>query len=235
MSYIYIYIYIYIYMEHLFLMFLDHTQRRITVGRIPLDEWSARRRDFYLTTHDTHNRQTSMPPVGFEPTISAGERPQTYALNRAVTGTGSVVWLPELFWTWKRKEKSRFPHRELNVFGRLESGTFGMKWRWCVTGLGLLSGKLVLVRLQAATRNVLKQVCIEKTKHPFECNTMDWLKPRSRVLPEKRTVPQLVKKFPAIYGTRVFITAFKSAQHLSLSWTKSVQSQDSFKYPPIYA
>ena len=30
--------YIYIYMEHLFLMFLDHTRRRTTVGRTPLDE-----------------------------------------------------------------------------------------------------------------------------------------------------------------------------------------------------
>jgi len=29
-----------------------------------------------------------MPPVGFEPTISAGEWPQTYALDRAATGTG---------------------------------------------------------------------------------------------------------------------------------------------------
>ena len=29
-----------------------------------------------------------MPPVGFEPTISAGEQPQTYALHRAATGTG---------------------------------------------------------------------------------------------------------------------------------------------------
>jgi hypothetical protein len=29
-----------------------------------------------------------MLPVGFEPTISAGERPQTYALDLAVTGTG---------------------------------------------------------------------------------------------------------------------------------------------------
>ena len=28
----------YIYMEHQFLMFLDHTQRRSTVGRTPLDE-----------------------------------------------------------------------------------------------------------------------------------------------------------------------------------------------------
>jgi hypothetical protein len=30
--------------------FLDHTPRRTTVGRTPLDEWSARRRDLYLTT-----------------------------------------------------------------------------------------------------------------------------------------------------------------------------------------
>ena len=28
-----------------------------------------------------------MPPVGFEPTISAGERPQTYVLDRAATET----------------------------------------------------------------------------------------------------------------------------------------------------
>ena len=64
-----------------FLRFLDHTQRRTTVGRTSLDEWSARRRYLYLTIHNTHNRQTSMPPVGFEPTISAGERPQIYALE----------------------------------------------------------------------------------------------------------------------------------------------------------
>ena len=32
-----------------------------------------------------------MPPVGFEPTISAGERPKTYALDRAATGTGESV------------------------------------------------------------------------------------------------------------------------------------------------
>ena len=75
-----------------FTTFLDRTQLRIAVDRTPLDEWSARRRDLYLTTHNTHSRQTSMPPVGFEPTISAGERPQTYALDRAGTGTGKVGW-----------------------------------------------------------------------------------------------------------------------------------------------
>ena len=31
-----------------------------------------------------------MPPVGFKPTISAGERPQSYALDRAATGTGDL-------------------------------------------------------------------------------------------------------------------------------------------------
>jgi len=30
-----------------------------------------------------------MPPVGFEPTISAGERPQTYALERVAPVTGN--------------------------------------------------------------------------------------------------------------------------------------------------
>jgi hypothetical protein len=29
-----------------------------------------------------------MPPVGFEPTISAGKRPQIYALDGAATLTG---------------------------------------------------------------------------------------------------------------------------------------------------
>ena len=86
-------------MEHPFLMFLDHTQRRSIVGRTPVDERSARRRDLYLTTHDTHNRQTSMPSVGFEPTISAGERPQTYPLDRATTGTGTIHAIPFYIFT----------------------------------------------------------------------------------------------------------------------------------------
>ena len=71
-----------------FSRFLDHTQRRTTLGRTPLDEFSARRRDSYLKTHNTHNRQISIPPVGFEPTISAGERPQTNALDRTARQLG---------------------------------------------------------------------------------------------------------------------------------------------------
>jgi len=37
-----------------------------------------------------------MFPVGFEPIISAGERPQNHALDRAATGTGSLAVLTYL-------------------------------------------------------------------------------------------------------------------------------------------
>jgi hypothetical protein len=46
----------------------------------------------------------------------------------------------------------------------------------------------------------------------------------SRVLLEKLTGLQLVKKFPTFYGTRRFITAFTSARHISLFWATSIQS-----------
>jgi len=42
----------------------------------------------YLTTHNTHKRQTSIPPAGFEPAISASEQLQTHALDLTATGTG---------------------------------------------------------------------------------------------------------------------------------------------------
>ena len=38
-----------------------------------------------------------MPPVGFELTILAGERPQTYALDRGASGTGRIEWVPEFY------------------------------------------------------------------------------------------------------------------------------------------
>jgi len=50
------------------------------------------------------------------------------------------------------------------------------------------------------------------------------LTPWSTALLEKLTSLQLVKKFPAFYGTRRFITALTSARQLSLSWVSSIQS-----------
>jgi hypothetical protein len=58
-----------------------HTKLR----RTSLDEWSARRRDLYLTKHNTRKRQTSMRPAVFETAILEREGPQTHALDRAAT------------------------------------------------------------------------------------------------------------------------------------------------------
>jgi len=50
------------------------------------------------------------------------------------------------------------------------------------------------------------------------------LTPWCRVLREKLTGLQLVKKFPAFHGTRRLITALTSVRHLSLSWARPIQS-----------
>ena len=48
--------------------------------------------------------------------------------------------------------------------------------------------------------------------------------PCSKVLLEKITGSLASQKFPAFYGTRGFITAFKNARHQSLSWPRSIHS-----------
>ena len=50
------------------------------------------------------------------------------------------------------------------------------------------------------------------------------LTPWCRILLEKLSGLQLVKKFPAFHGTRIFITALTRVHHLSLSWASPVQS-----------
>jgi len=50
------------------------------------------------------------------------------------------------------------------------------------------------------------------------------LTPWCRLLLEKLTGLQLVKKFPAFHGTRRFITAPTSVHHLFLSWASPIQS-----------
>jgi hypothetical protein len=81
--------------------------RHTTISRTLLDEWSARRWDLYLTTHNTYKRNT-LRPAGFEPTIPASERPQTYVVYRAATGTGARClegsWTVEKCGTYMRCE-----------------------------------------------------------------------------------------------------------------------------------
>jgi hypothetical protein len=63
------------------------TLRRTTLGRTPLDEWSARRRDLYLTTYSTHKRNIRAP---------SGIR--THALDCAATGIGLLRFLTLTKW-----------------------------------------------------------------------------------------------------------------------------------------
>ena len=74
-------------------------------------------------------------------------------------------------------------------------------------------------------------------------NTYYLLTAWCRVLLEKLAGLQLVKKLPAFYGTRRFITAFASFRHPSLSWASPIQStcpqptswRSILYYPPICA
>jgi hypothetical protein len=98
---------------------LHHTQRRTTVGRTRLDEWSARPIDLCMTTH-THNRQTSMHSVGFELSLSrwaaADLRP------RPLSHWGRL-------WLWRR-DISRLH------FGRLTMYSFiDREYSWLHTAL----------------------------------------------------------------------------------------------------
>ena len=67
------------------LCFLFIEVSRLLAEEIPQDEGSARRREFYPQKTGIHD-----PPAGFEPTIPVSEWPETQALVRAVTGTGSL-------------------------------------------------------------------------------------------------------------------------------------------------
>ena len=54
--------------------------RQSTDGRTPLGEWSARSRDLYLTTHNSHKRQTCIPP----PRWDSNPQPK-YESDRSIT------------------------------------------------------------------------------------------------------------------------------------------------------
>ena len=72
----------------------------------------------------------------------------------------------------------------------------------------------------------LYNICLlEKNSHISMHPLLTYLlTPWCRVLFEKLTGLQLVKKFPAFHGTRRFITVLTSVCHLSLFWANPIQS-----------
>jgi hypothetical protein len=93
-----------------FMGFHDHTQRRTTVGRTPLDEWSARRTNLYLTTHNIHNRHSchrwnsnpqSQQSSGSIPT------PQT---ARPLGRANDIIYIYNTVWSSGLPQKLTVPH-----------------------------------------------------------------------------------------------------------------------------
>ena len=76
------------------------------------------------------------------------------------------------------------------------------------------------MRTQAIMPNAQSELCNCPSSRPV-CYL---LTPWCRVLLEKLTGLQIVKKFPAFHGTRRFITVLTSVRHLSLSWANPIQS-----------
>jgi len=73
----------------------------------------------------------------------------------------------------------------------------------------------VLLRVQTGSG-------VHRASYSMSIGVLYLLTPWCRVLLEKLTGLQLVKKFPAFDGTRLFITALTSVRHLSLSWASSL-------------
>ena len=107
---------------------------------------------------------------------------------------------------------------------------WGKMTRQCSCGLvvsllGCSGVRYILIAM--ITRGIVKDYTMTTT---FERILMQvrrklhLLTPWCRVLLERVTGLQLVKKFPAFYGTQRFITALTSVRHLSLSWASPVQS-----------
>ena len=80
-----------------------------TLGRTPLDEWSARRRDLYLTTHNNHERKTSISPGGIRthnPSKRVAAHPRLKPRGYRYQLQQKLTWL-NLF---KQTLQPKYPH-----------------------------------------------------------------------------------------------------------------------------
>ena len=83
----------------------------------------------------------------------------------------------------------------------------------CCMGTGLQPSNTKALRLFETSRHKARNTA----PHPKRFYLLH------KVLPEKLTGPQLLKKFPALNGNQRFITAITNALHLSLSWARTIQ------------
>jgi hypothetical protein len=70
---------------------------------------------------------------------------------------------------------------------------------------------------------IIQYLCVVFCPYAKQLSLILW----SRVFLEKLTVAQLLKKYPASYGTQMFITVFTTIRHWSLFRVESIP------HPPI--
>ena len=86
-------------------------------------------------------------------------------------------------------------------------------------------GKRLLIYLCTRNRMLRYNACNGKIKFVSKLRQYTYLlTPWCRVLLEKLTGLQLVKKLPALHGTRMFIAALTTVRHPSLFWDSPIQS-----------
>ena len=106
---------------------------------------------------------------------------------------------------------------------RITRNVFNWRCVYFVWPLEYLMNKLPVTTKRATVSLIKVKSYIALLLMPLVYNTY-LLTPWCRVLLEKLTGLQLVKKSLAFHGTRRFITALTSVRHLSLSWASPIQS-----------
>jgi hypothetical protein len=109
-----------------------------------------------------------------------------------------------------------------------ENSSLHWRWLWVGSSVGLkdLEERKVGIPSWKQTPHSLTLKVIVYCRASFSPvkRCLYLLTPWSRALLEKLTGFQQVKKSPKFYGTRMLITAFTSARHLSISWARLIQS-----------
>ena len=83
--------------------------RHTTVGSTPLDEWSARRRGLYMTTHNTHKRQDSK----LQSQQASGRRPtprtRGHGYRQLITGIPYILQILHIEFSRHVKSDTKIP------------------------------------------------------------------------------------------------------------------------------
>jgi hypothetical protein len=120
------------------------------------------------------------------------------------------------------RSKGHFLQAVIEVLPPYSFPSYLRELHWIMSSQRFL--KLLWLTYNGEVESLLLVINSESNACSYQIWSVTYLLiPWSRVLLEKLTGSQLVKKFPAFCGTQKFITAFTRARHLSLPWASSIQ------------